>query len=133
MSSSISAVIRAVDKEFSLSEKYPKGHGDLFGKCMIQLYPGALLLHVERAAGSSQYLCTEGFLPIIMNYPYYLEFFDCMLKKTGKNDKASLLQQNLFVVLGSAEMIALACLLSIIHISVCMPFRWLVGKTHRLK
>ena len=68
-----------------------------------------------------------------MNYPYYLEFLDWMLKKTGKNDKASLLQRNLFVVLGSVEIIALACLLSIIHISVCMPFLWLAGKTHRLK
>ena len=67
--SSIIAVIRAVDKEFSLSENYPKGNGDLFGKWMIYRYPGALLLHVERAARSTQDLCTEGCLPIIMNYP----------------------------------------------------------------
>ena len=32
LSSSISAVIRAVDKEFSLSENYPKGLGGLFGE-----------------------------------------------------------------------------------------------------
>ena len=68
-----------------------------------------------------------------MNYPYYPEFLDWMPKKTGKNDKASLHQRNLFVVLGYVEMIALACMLSIIHISVCMPFFWLAGKTHRLK
>ena len=54
-------------------------------------------------------------------------------EETGKNNKASLLEQNLFVVLGYVEMIALARLLSIIHISVCIPFRWLAGKTHRLK
>ena len=58
VSSSISSVIRAVDKEFSLSEKYPKGHGGLFGECMLQRYPGALLLHVKCAAGSRQDLCT---------------------------------------------------------------------------
>ena len=75
----------------------------------------------------------EGCLPIIMNYPYYLEFLYLMLKKTGNNDKASLLQRNLFVVIGSVEIISLARLLSIIHIYVCMPFRWLAGKTHRLK
>ena len=68
-----------------------------------------------------------------MNYPYYLEFFDWMLKKTGKNDKSSLLQRNLFVVLGSVEMISLARLLSIIHIFLCMPFYWLAGKTHSMK
>ena len=60
VSSSISTIICAFDKEFSLSENYPKGHGDLFGEWMLQCYPGALLLHVERAAGSRQDLCTEG-------------------------------------------------------------------------
>ena len=68
-----------------------------------------------------------------MNYPYYLEFLDWMLKKTGKNNKASILQRNLFIALGSVEMIAVSRLLSIIHISVCMPFRWLAGKTHELR
>ena len=133
VSSSISAVICKVDKDFSLSSNYPKGHVDLFGKWMLQRYPCALLLHVERASGSRQDLWTEGCLPIIMNYPYYLEFLDWMLKKTGKNKNASLLQRNLFVVFGSVEMIALSRLLSIVYIFVCIPFHWLLGKTHRLK
>ena len=30
VTASISAIIRAVDKEFSLSANYPKGHGELF-------------------------------------------------------------------------------------------------------
>jgi hypothetical protein len=30
VSSSISAIIRAVDKEFSMSSNYPKGHGEVF-------------------------------------------------------------------------------------------------------
>ena len=132
VTSSISAIIRAVDKEFSLSANYPKGHGALFAQWMRDYHPGELLLHVERAAGSRQDLCTEGCLPIARNYEYWLEFLDWMLKKTGKDDKASILQRNLFVALGSVEMIALARLLSIIHISVCMPFRWLAGKTHEL-
>ena len=37
---------------------------------------------------------------------------------------------NLFVVLTSVEMIALARLLSIIHIYVVKPFRFLAGKAH---
>ena len=32
VSSFISAIIRAIDKEFSLSANYPKGHGDLFAE-----------------------------------------------------------------------------------------------------
>ena len=52
VSASISAVIRAVDKEFSLSANYQKGHGELFKQWMREHHPGAMLLHVERAKGS---------------------------------------------------------------------------------
>jgi hypothetical protein len=122
VSSSISALIRAIDKEFSLCANYPKGHGELFKAWMKANYSGALLLHVERSAGSRQDLCTEGCLAIYMNYPYYIEFLDEMLRKPKQsNQQASILQQNLFVVLTSTEMIALARLFSILHISICMP------------
>jgi hypothetical protein len=106
VTSSISAVIRAVDKEFSLSANYPKGHGELFKAWMKENYSGALLFHVERAAGSRQDLCTEGCLAIFMNYPYYVEFLDEALRKRTTNQQASILQQNLFVILTSNEMIA---------------------------
>ena len=72
-------------------------------------------------------------MAILMNYTYYIEFLDQSLRKRNKNDKASILQQNLFVALTSTEMIALVRLLSILHISVCMPIRWLAGKIHDLK
>ena len=133
VSSSISAVIRAVDKEFSLSANYPKGHGELFKQWMRDKHDGELLLHVERASGSRQDLCAEGSLSIVMNYPYYLEFLDEQLKKREKGKMASILSQNLFVVLKSSEMLALARLMSIFHLSVCMPHRWLAGCTHELR
>jgi len=60
VTASMSAIIRAVDKEFSLSANYPKGHGNLFQEWMREYHPGVLLMHVERAAGSRQDLCTEG-------------------------------------------------------------------------
>ena len=85
---------------------------------------------MERAAGSRQDLCTEGSLAIFMNYPYYAEFLDEQLSKVSTNLQASILQQNLWVVLTSSEMIALARLLSILHISICIPFCYLAGKTH---
>ena len=132
VSTSMSAIIRAIDKEFSLSANYPKGHGELFLEWLREHYPGVLLLHVERAAGSRQDICTEGSMAIYMNHQLYLEFLDNQLRKPHSADKASILQQNLFVVLSSSEMIALARLLSILHISVVMPFRYLAGKTHTL-
>jgi hypothetical protein len=70
-------------------------------------------------------------MAIYMNYLYYVEFLDNMLRKqVSVNDKPSILQQNLFVALTSREMIALSRLLSILHIAICLPFRWLAGKTH---
>ena len=92
-------------------------------------------MHVKRAAGSRQDLCTEGSLPIYMNYPYYVEFLDSALRKPRrtKNKSASISQKNLFVVLTSTEMIGLVRLLSILHISICMPFRYLAGKCHEFK
>jgi len=103
---------------------------------MHKYHPGALLLHVERAAGSRQDLCTEGSLAVYMNYPFYVEFLDEMLRKANSGHTAdkdgSILQRNLLVALTSREMIALARFLSIMHISVCMPFRWLAGSTHML-
>ena len=134
VTASISAIIRALDKEFSLSANYRKGHGELFLEWIREYHPGVLLFHVERASGSRQDLCTEGSLAIFMNYPYYVEFLDTQLRKLKKNNQqASILQMNLFVVLTCMEMIALARLLSILHISICMPFRFLAGKCHEFK
>ena len=67
VTTSMSAIIRAVDKEFSLSANYPKGHGKLFLEWIREYYPGVLLLHVERAAGSRQDLCTEGSMAIYIH------------------------------------------------------------------
>jgi hypothetical protein len=103
---------------------------------MREYHPGAVLLHVERASGSRQDLCTEGSMAIYMNYPYYVEFLDDMLKRSSGDDSTtkekSILQRNLFVALTSQEMIALSRFLSIMHIAVCMPLRWLAGCTHKL-
>ena len=68
-----------------------------------------------------------------MNYPYYVEFLDEQLRKKERNKQVSILQRNIFVALTSLETIDLARLLSILHLSICMPFRFLAGKTHEFK
>ena len=47
VSSSMSSLIRAFDKEFSLSANYRKGHRMLFNEWMKEHHAGELLLHVE--------------------------------------------------------------------------------------
>ncbi len=107
VTASISAIIRAVDKEFSLSANfYPKGHGELFLEWMRANHAGELLLHVEWAAGSRQDLSTKGRIAIYMNYPYYIKFLHSSLQKPKTtNKKASILQQN---ALKTSELVALS-------------------------
>ena len=44
----------------------------------------------------------------------------------------NILQENLFTILTSVEMVALARIMSIIHFKVAMPMRWLAGSTHHM-
>jgi hypothetical protein len=71
-------------------------------------------------------------MAIYMNYPYYIQFLNTSLRKPKATNKASILQQNLFVALKTSELVALSQLLSILHIAVCIPCWWLAGKTHEL-
>jgi hypothetical protein len=64
VTTSMSALIHAFDKELSLSANYPKGHDKLFLEWIREYYHGVLPLHVEHAAGSRQVLCTEGSMAV---------------------------------------------------------------------
>jgi hypothetical protein len=120
------AVLRAIDKEFSLPANYPKGHGDQFKHWLKLHHPGALLVPVERSSGSRQDLDVEGAAAVYWNRKYYVEFLDEQLR----GGKDSILQENLFMVLTSMEMVSLSRLFSILHFTICMPMRFLAGQTH---
>ena len=70
------AVLRAVDKEFSLPANYPKGHGDQFKYWLQEYHPGVLLVAVERAAGSRQDLAVDFAAAVYWNRKYYVEFLN---------------------------------------------------------
>ncbi len=53
-------ILRAVNKEFSLTDNYPKGHRDTFKHWLKKHHPGALLVALERATGHRQDLACEG-------------------------------------------------------------------------
>ena len=129
VSTSIENILRAFDKEFSLAANYPKGHGEIFRKWIETHHPGAVLFHVERTGGSRQDMCVEGAGAIYWNHKYWIEFLDQRLRYPGDN----VLQENLFIILSSCEMLALARVCSIIHLSICIPTRWLVGNTQELE
>ena len=125
---SIASVLCSVDKKFSLCDNYPKVHGDIFREWIETYHPGVLLLHVERALWSRQYLAFKGSEALYMNHPYWIEFLNERLRMTRDN----LLQYNIFIILSSLEMTVLARLCDIIHITICLPTRWLAGNCHIL-
>ena len=129
VSTNIVSLIRAVDKMFSLCANYPKGKGDLFRLWMKIYHPGALLLHLKNAQGSRQDICVESAGSIYWNRPYWVEFLDETLRVPGVDN---ILEENLFVVLTSVEMISLTRAMSIVHLSICLPVRWLAANTHTL-
>ena len=59
---------------------------------------------------------------------YYVEFLDECLEA----HKDNILQENLYIVLTSMEMISLCRVMAILHYKVCMPMRWLAGNTHTI-
>ena len=127
VSTSLDAVLIAFDKEFSLCANYPKGHGELFLTWLRTKYPNELLFHVERSGGGRQDLALMASLPIYWNRELCVEFLDERLRVPGNE---GVLQRNLFTVLTSAEMVGITRLLAIMHIAICMPLRFLMGKTH---
>ena len=46
--------------------------------------------------------------------------------------KDNILQENLFIILTSMEMISLCREMVILHFKMCMPMRWLARNTHTI-
>jgi hypothetical protein len=74
------AILWALDKAVSLPANYPKGFGDMFKHWLLKYHPGALLVPVQRTAGSRQDLATEGAGAVYWNRIYYVEFLDECLR-----------------------------------------------------
>ena len=63
-----------------------------------------------------------------MNCPYWMDFLDERLWTPEDN----ILQDNIFIILSSFEISALARLCAIIYITICLPTLWLAGNCHIL-
>ena len=60
---------------------------------------------------------------------YYIEFLDECLRA----HKDNILQENLFIVLTSVEMVDLCQVMAILFFKIIMPLHWLAGNTHYLQ
>ena len=78
---------------------------------------------------SCQDISVEGVIAIIMNVPYYLEF---LIWRMRCGNRYGILERNLFMLLRSVKTIAFLCVLSILHIAVCMPLWWIADNYSKL-
>ena len=129
MSPDLAHVIRAFHKEISITANYPKGHGKQFRTWMMKRYPNEFLMNTNRATGNRQDIITMGAGPIYWNRKLNVKLLDDVLRVKGASN---ILQEFLFTVLSSLEMIANSRFFSILHLSICLPFRRLAGYTHKL-
>eukprot|EP00957_Ditylum_brightwellii_P193288 14717125-Ditylum_brightwellii.AAC.1 len=125
------SILCAINKEFSLPANYPKGHSDEFKTWLLKHHPSALLVPVTHATGSRQDLAVEGAESVYWNRKYYVQFLHRFLHALD-DSKKSTLKENLFIVLTSIEMIALCCVMAILHFSICVPMRWIAGNTYHI-
>ena len=86
-------------------------------------------MHAERASGIRQYLICMGYMAIFKNCVPNIEFLDYQLRICGNNH---ILQQNLFIIMSSLEMISTSRLFAILNVAICMTVRWLDGNTRNL-
>ena len=66
---------------------------------------------------------------MLMNLPYYLNVLMWRYRCGGNG----ILEKKLYLLLRSVEIVGLLHVLSILHISVCMPMKWLAGNCCELK
>ena len=126
----IVGILRAIEKYFGGTANYAKGKGSLFMDYMRRYHPTAYLYSISRACGGArQDIGVEGAIAVLMNIPYYLEFLIWRFRCGGDG----ILEKNLWLVLRSVEFVALLRVLSILHLSVCMPMRWLAGNCGALE
>jgi len=119
---------RQVDKECNVTCNYKKGHGDEYQDYKEEFHPGKRWLPVIRALGGNrQDGSFEGALPI---YDQRQDILNFLVKELDISQ--SILQDSLFMSLGSMQVIAMLRVASILHLAVMMPTRWLAGNTHKL-
>lgn len=119
--------IRALHKQFFLAAAYAKGKGKTFRIWMSKNYPNELLWHAKSVNGSRQDICVDASACIFWNRKYHIKFLATSL---CCSDKDNSLEDSLFVMLTSAEFIAVTRSMCMLMVAVSQPMRYLTGCTH---
>ena len=123
-------VIRQAFKQFHHGGEYCKGRGREFEVNRKKKQQSSLFIPFERAMGSRQDLKFDGCVPLFWNRLICLDFLrgyiDCP-KSENRLDKA------LYTLLRCNEFVSLLRVNTLWKYLFSEPFRWLAGKTSKLK
>ena len=130
ISTEIVEILRKVEKECSGQANYKKGHGDELHHWLNTYHPGEYFYPFARALGGSrQDLGLEGSPALYMNLRLLVPWLNDRMCIKQDN----ILQKCLYHLLCSVEVISMIRVLSILHVAVCIPMRWLTGNTEDLE
>ena len=130
VSTDISSLLIATEKYFGIQANYIKGKGSMFLWWLRTYHPGVYLYATMRACGGTrQDGDTKGAGPVLMNLPLYLQF---LAWRYGCGGGDGILEKSLFFRLRCVEMVGCLRVLSILHMCVVIPLRWLAGNCHTL-
>jgi len=126
----IMQLIRAVYKEFHGGGGYAKGKGRKDYHVWLEAnYPEAFYINESRAAGGRQDLEYEACVAVYVNRPYYVEFLAMLMTDIAHSN---ILEDYLFVVLISVEMLAAVRTYAIFYVTFITELRFLTGSGHLL-
>ena len=122
-------ILRALDKCFSLPDNYPKRKGTYFKHWCVTYYPDYPFYPVEWTMGARNDMFSEGSVAAYTNTWLHKLFLEKLLSTI---DVKNILQENLFTILSSVEMIAMSRPMSILHFYINVPMWWLDEKKNTL-
>ena len=123
-------VIRSAFKQFSPGGEYAKGRGREFRAYRMKHHASALFVDFERSLGSRQDLKFDGCVPLFLNRMICLDYLRGYIKCPKSEN---VLDKSLYTLLRCNEVVALLRANSLWKYIFSEPFRWLSGKSTKLK
>jgi hypothetical protein len=124
------SVIRSAFKQFSPGGEYAKGRGREFKVNRIKHHASKLFIPFERALGSRQDLKFDGCVALFINRLTCLDFLRGYINCPKSEN---VLDTSLYTLLRCNEVVALLRANSLWRYIFSEPFRWLTGKSTKLK
>jgi hypothetical protein len=125
-----SLTVSLTPQEFHHGGRYYKGKGKEFHEWLLDRYPSAFVMHLERAEGGRQDLAYDAAVPMYINRKYMVEFLHERLDIAGHTN---VLEDFLYIAHTKDEFIAMTRANAIIDLLIARPMRWMAGNSCKME